>query len=119
MKKAYGEDKYRIHDPMNLKLFEIGEYKMGGWPFSHFYLHFILGMIAPQYWHIWITMGITWEVCEFYGGYNTKQIDDKNDELVYTKEFYGNNYDPATNTIGMICGMTVHRLLNQFEMVEL
>lgn len=113
LKRTYGKLDYRKYDPMNIKLFEIGDCKIGGWPFSHFFLHFVLGMIAPQYWHIWTSIGIGWEICEFYVGYNTHKFNDTDNELIYKTEFYGNNYDPATNVIGLLCGMTVNRIINK------
>jgi hypothetical protein len=106
--------RYRECDPMNIKLCQIGEYKIGGWPFSHFYIHFLLGLVAPGQWHLWTSMGIGWELCEYIAGFNTHSFHDENDTMVYTKHFYGNKFDPLSNVLGMCCGILANKIIYTF-----
>jgi len=54
---------------------EDGVYSL--WPISHFILYVFLGFLAPSWWWLWISIGIGWEIFEYYCGQLVKGLQTK------------------------------------------
>ena len=115
LQNIYGEH-FRKDDPLNIKICQIGDFRIGGWPFSHFYMYLILTLIKPQWWFLYMGLGIGWELVEFYFGFNTLKFTDESDEKIYCKMFYGNNFDPISNAAGIVCGLLIYSVLNSINL---
>lgn len=108
-------------DPLNKHLFSIGPIQVGLWPISHLILYMILGYIYPDYWLQISIMGIIWEFVEFTNGALTdnpitateKDKEKKSGQKrMYDKKWMaGNAYDILFNTVGLIIGVNMARLM--------
>ena len=89
------------------------------WPISHFIMYIILGIFSPDYWYVWVLIGIVWEFVEYAF---TKNIVIADIETSYSNEEYLKKYqynswtggtpsDIFFNITGLIVGLIVNRMV--------
>ena len=89
------------------------------WPISHFIMYLVLGLVAPDWWYLWLVVGIVWELIEYGGG---KWLTSKGMQRVvnpsidtqdsqYASEWLGGSVsDIVFNTTGLFIGMAIYHV---------
>jgi glycopeptide antibiotics resistance protein len=87
------------------------------WPISHFIMYTILGIVATEYWYIWVIAGVLWEIFEY-----VVTISGTNKLLIKpspSNKQYGNNWiagsftDIFVNSAGLVVGICIAKMLKK------
>tara|TARA_Y100000389_G_C16976976_1_gene278416 strand:- start:45 stop:467 length:423 start_codon:yes stop_codon:yes gene_type:complete len=80
------------------------------WPLSHIILYIILGIVAPDYWYLWIIIGIFWEIIEFIFGKLSKTSGKNNTQ--YGDKWLNYRFsDIFFNLFGLLIGVSISKLI--------
>lgn len=80
------------------------------WPLSHIILYIILGIVAPDYWYLWIIIGIFWEIIEFIFGKFSKTSGKNNTQ--YGDKWLNYRFsDIFFNLFGLLIGVSISKLI--------
>jgi hypothetical protein len=119
LKETIKDKYYRKYDPLNLELCNYkDEFKVCGWPLTHFWFHFCIGLVCPKLWFVSLTMGIIWEASEFFISANCDTFEHRdifNNTITYNKNYTGNKHDPLFNLSGCLLGILSHNFINKIQ----
>ncbi len=96
----YEKEKLEADKRVIMKMLDKTDYT--GWDFSHFFLHFNIGLNAPKYWWVSILWSVSWEQLESYYGDNYDS---------YWKD--SDSQDYKLNTSGLIVGLLTNYLMKK------
>lgn len=106
-------------DQLNQIQFHIGDMAISWWPVTHFLMYLILGFLFPNYWPVFVLVGIAWELFEYGVGKTMASFPDatpKRFDRVMNVEYetwiQGNWKDVLFNTAGLVVGVGLRSLVS-------
>ena len=91
-----GHDLKQLQKPLSIVSINHSQIIVNFWCISHFVMYFVLGVLSPSYWWLWMLLGVLWEwfeiVCE-------------RNQVMYID---GKWSDIPVNLSGLLMGVFVH-----------
>ena len=120
LKPAFGECAVAA-DPMNRKLFNIGNFPISQWPLSHFIMYIGFGFIGPWGWWVYILFGVGWEGVELLMKFaqkkkaKTARTRINEDEFTYLTYWESTIEDIILNVSGVAVGVGLAKLVDMYR----
>ena len=109
------------HDVLNKAIIYTDTKAFGNlswWPISHIVFNAILTVIWPEHVAHIFSLGVLWEIFEYYTNkahsdgktLKFKSVRDKNNNIQYEKWWSSSSKDILFNILGILFGLSVHQL---------